>query len=256
MDPALLQPMLTDRLDWLVDWLYPPRCRACGGRIYGRDAEYLCSGCWPKIRLVSHPLCNLCGRPFLDASGDDHCCAACLARQPYFVRARAWGCYPRDESAEHPLRQVVQKFKYGRKVSLGKPLGRLMAQGCRGILKAMSRGFDCSCSSPSEAATLARIQSVFITGTAGESLIRGTSRSLCALSRKRDGTADSACGRRKKEERSGRVRSVSREIIERARRCCWLTMFTRLVQRSMSAVAFWSEAGRQRSTVLTLARTI
>ena len=35
--------------------------------------------------------------------------------QPYFVRARAWGCYPRDESAEHPLRQVVQKFKYGRK---------------------------------------------------------------------------------------------------------------------------------------------
>lgn len=31
--------------------------------------------------------------------------------------------------AEHPLRQVVQKFKYGRKVSLGKPLGRLLARG-------------------------------------------------------------------------------------------------------------------------------
>ena len=42
MDPAL-QPTLTDRLDWLVDWLYPPRCRACGGRIYGRDAEYFCA---------------------------------------------------------------------------------------------------------------------------------------------------------------------------------------------------------------------
>ena len=134
MDPAL-QPTLTDRLDWLVDWLYPPRCRACGGRIYGRDAEYLCSACWPQIRLVSHPLCNRCGRPFFDASGDDHHCAVCLARQPYFVRARAWGCYPRDESAEHPLRQVVQKFKYGRKVSLGKPLGRLMAQGCQEFLK-------------------------------------------------------------------------------------------------------------------------
>ena len=31
---------LTGRFDWLVDWLYPPRCRACGARIHGRDAEY------------------------------------------------------------------------------------------------------------------------------------------------------------------------------------------------------------------------
>jgi ComF family protein len=58
-----------------------------------------------------------------------------LARLPYFTRARAWGCYPGDEIAEHPLRQLVQKFKYGRKVSLGKPLGRLMAQGCEEFLK-------------------------------------------------------------------------------------------------------------------------
>jgi ComF family protein len=30
---------------------------------------------------------------------------------------------------------VVQKFKYGRKVSLGKPLGRLMASGCGGFIE-------------------------------------------------------------------------------------------------------------------------
>jgi ComF family protein len=35
---------------------------------------------------------------------------------------------------QHPLRQVVQKFKYGRKVSLGKPLGRLLARGCQEFL--------------------------------------------------------------------------------------------------------------------------
>ena len=135
MDPAVTQPTIADRLDWLVDWLYPPRCRACGSGISGPDAEYLCRGCWLKVRLVSHPLCDICGRPFFDTSGDDHSCAACLTRPPYFVRARAWGCYPRDESAEHPLRQVVHKFKYGRKVSLGKPLGRLMAQGCEEFLR-------------------------------------------------------------------------------------------------------------------------
>jgi ComF family protein len=133
MTPAF-RPTLGDRLDWVVDWLYPPSCRACGGRIYGRDRDYLCGSCWSRIRLVSHPLCNLCGRPFIDASGDDHACAVCLIRTPHFVCARAWACYPRDESAEDPLRQVVQKFKYGRKVSLGKPLGRLMAQGCREFL--------------------------------------------------------------------------------------------------------------------------
>ena len=44
---------LADRFDWLVDWLYPPRCRACGGRIHGRDAEYFCAGCWQHIQLIS-----------------------------------------------------------------------------------------------------------------------------------------------------------------------------------------------------------
>jgi len=33
------------------------------------------------------------------------------------------------------LRQAIQKFKYGRKVSLGKPLGRVLAQGCRHLLE-------------------------------------------------------------------------------------------------------------------------
>ena len=129
-----LRPSLTDRLDWLVDWLYPPRCRACAGRIRGRDAEYFCSSCWPQIQIVAHPLCTICGRPFPDGSGDDHLCGACLRRAPEFARARSWVCYPREEETEHPLRRVVQKFKYGRKVSLGKPLGRLLALGCRDFL--------------------------------------------------------------------------------------------------------------------------
>lgn len=55
-------------------------------------------------------------------------------RAPRFVSARAWACYPREDSTEDPLRQVVQKFKYGRKVALGKPLGWLMARGCQEYL--------------------------------------------------------------------------------------------------------------------------
>lgn len=125
----------SDRFARLLDWLYPPRCRACAGHIDGYDAEFFCNSCWPRVKLVCHPLCEVCGRPFLTASGDDHRCGTCLARVPRFASARAWACYPSDP-AEHPLRHVVQKFKYGRKVSLGRPLGRLMAYGCGDFVRA------------------------------------------------------------------------------------------------------------------------
>ena len=126
---------LVDRFDWVVDFLYPPRCRACSRRIRGRDAEYFCADCWAQIRLITHPLCNWCGRPFPEGAGADHTCGACLSRPPRFTAARAWACYPREEIADDPVRQVVHKFKYGRKVSLGKPLGRLVALGCREFLE-------------------------------------------------------------------------------------------------------------------------
>ena len=123
-----------ERFGWLADWLYPPRCRGCVARLAGDDTEYFCAACWSKIQLVDHPLCDCCGRPYPDAGGDDHACGICLSRPPQFLRARAWACYPREESEEHPLRQAVQKFKYGRKVSLGRPLGWVMARGCREFL--------------------------------------------------------------------------------------------------------------------------
>jgi ComF family protein len=120
------------RWDGLVDWLYPPRCRACAGRIHGPDSQYFCAACYEHIQLVAHPLCSVCGRPFPDAAGDDHACGVCIERVPAFAAARAWACYPHED--EHPLRRVVQKFKYGRKVSLGKPLGALLARGCAEFL--------------------------------------------------------------------------------------------------------------------------
>ncbi len=103
--------------------------------MYGTDADYFCLSCRPSIELIRHPLCPICGRPFPDSAGDDHPCGACIKRAPHFVQARAWACYPREELDRQPLRSVVQKFKYGRKVSLGKPLGRLMARGCAEFLR-------------------------------------------------------------------------------------------------------------------------
>lgn len=115
----------------LIDWLYPPRCRFCKDSVIGRDEDCFCLSCREKILLVSHPLCPMCGRPYPSAGGEDHLCGICMTRPPYFYQARAWACYPTAEVEDHPLRGVIQRFKYGRKVSLGRPLGRLMARGCR-----------------------------------------------------------------------------------------------------------------------------
>lgn len=134
MHPAN-DPALSERLDGWLDWLYPPRCRACRGRIAGSDAQCFCAACLAHVQPVGHPMCNRCGRPYPDAAGDDHLCGVCLDHPPRFAAARAWACYPRED--DHPLRAVVQKFKYGRKVSLGKPLGRLIAHGCAEFLAAV-----------------------------------------------------------------------------------------------------------------------
>ncbi|MBI2358833.1 MAG: ComF family protein [Deltaproteobacteria bacterium] len=118
-----------------LDWIYPPRCRYCKAQLFDPGDECFCAACREKIRLVSHPFCPNCGRPYFDGSGDDHLCGACLAGSPYFQQARAWACYPTDELSGHPLREVLQHFKYGRKLSLGKPLGRLMARDCEGLFQ-------------------------------------------------------------------------------------------------------------------------
>ncbi|MGH7848200.1 MAG: double zinc ribbon domain-containing protein, partial [Candidatus Binatia bacterium] len=56
-------------LAFLLNCLYPPRCRFCKRCLSSQD-ETFCAGCHGKIRLVSHPLCKTCGRPFLDIGGE------------------------------------------------------------------------------------------------------------------------------------------------------------------------------------------
>jgi len=126
------------RFGSLLDRFFPPRCCFCRALLSSRDQECFCPRCHQAIRLVSHPLCPACGRPFLDTPGEDHLCGACLGRDSYFLQARAWACYPREEDEDHPLRHAVQQFKYGRRVSLGKPLGRLMARGCHDFFRGSS----------------------------------------------------------------------------------------------------------------------
>lgn len=134
MAPSLTASIVT-RLGFVVDWIYPPQCRFCKAALFERANDCFCASCLGKIRAVRHPLCPKCGRPYLDAGGEDHLCGSCLSRPPEFDWARAWACYPTDDSERHPLREVLQRFKYGRKLAVGKPLGRIMARECQAFVE-------------------------------------------------------------------------------------------------------------------------
>ncbi len=72
----------------------------------------------------------MCGIPFGTQSGDDHRCDRCLSRRTGFRRARACALYDAADPAEHPLKAVLQRYKYNRDVTLVGPLAELLRDRC------------------------------------------------------------------------------------------------------------------------------
>jgi ComF family protein len=100
--------------------LFPSFCKICGTLLERPGERVLCEGCLGKIRPATASACILCGR-FFDGEGGPHTCAACLERRPPFDRHRSCAPY-RGE-----LKEALLLFKYRRFRSLGKPLGRFVA---------------------------------------------------------------------------------------------------------------------------------
>jgi ComF family protein len=104
----------------LVDLVYPPRCPACGEAIAAQDG--LCSDCWAELKIPGEPACARCQRPFAGAAAAAGAvCAPCLAEPPRHDGIAAATLY-NDAS-----RQLVLKFKRGRRIALAPMLARLIA---------------------------------------------------------------------------------------------------------------------------------
>ncbi len=73
------------------------------------------------MRALSHPLCHVCGIPFVGI-GDDHLCGACLKNPPSFDVARAGFLY------EGHCRELIHAFKYQNKIHLRRPLALLVLE--------------------------------------------------------------------------------------------------------------------------------
>ena len=112
---------LESMLKSLADVVFPPQCMSCGDVLCDRSFP-LCPLCFSQINFIRSPLCPSCGCPHAEPAEKDHLCGDCLLAPPAFLTARALGQY------ESVLMDIIHRFKYGGKVSLGERLGELMAQ--------------------------------------------------------------------------------------------------------------------------------
>ena len=80
------------------------------------------------MEMPGSPLCSTCGAPFQTRADADHPCARCLQHPPRFGRARACTLYDAGDTGNHPLKSVIQQYKYNREAWLARPLAALLVE--------------------------------------------------------------------------------------------------------------------------------
>ena len=106
---------ITHALKPIVDFVYPPRCPLCGGGLAEQGG--LCLDCWQTLELPGSDGCARCGVP-----GEDAVCHVCRAAPPQHrgIAAATW--------YGETSRQLVLKFKHGRRLALARPMARMIAR--------------------------------------------------------------------------------------------------------------------------------
>ena len=104
----------------MLDFVYPPRCPACGGSVAEQGG--LCAACWDDLVIPSDPSCSTCQRPFGENGPTEGAsCAICLADPPDHDGIAAGTLY--TETA----RKLVLSFKHGRRIALAPLLARMIS---------------------------------------------------------------------------------------------------------------------------------
>ncbi len=103
----------------ILDFIYPPRCPACGSSVGEQGG--LCSTCWTDLVIPSEPWCASCQRPFGERGPlEGAICAPCLADPPKHDGIAAATLYT-DTS-----RKLVLAFKHGRRIALAPMMAKLI----------------------------------------------------------------------------------------------------------------------------------
>jgi ComF family protein len=112
----------------VVDFVTPPRCLVCRAPVV--EPASLCSVCWPALRQIDDPVCEVAGTPFPYDQGEGAVSAAALANPPPWGRARAAVIFDDDVAA----RALVHGLKYHDIQEAGLLMSRMMARAGRVLL--------------------------------------------------------------------------------------------------------------------------
>lgn len=105
----------------ISDTLFPPLCLGCSQVLTCGQHEVFCPDCRLRITFLTGSRCPVCGIIFPDSPSDNHLCGVCLGKKPCFDSARAAVAY------DGVIIEAIHKFKYGRNVTAGVALARLLA---------------------------------------------------------------------------------------------------------------------------------
>ncbi|MCX7981785.1 MAG: ComF family protein [Syntrophales bacterium] len=112
---------MTSVLNALLNCIFPPRCAVCDNLMNESERGLICPTCAGEIKYVSPPWCPICGLPYRPPDVN-HICGECIKDPPVYQIARALGIY------EPPLLELIHKFKYRGYRTIGKYLGKMMAE--------------------------------------------------------------------------------------------------------------------------------
>lgn len=100
--------------------LFPPACPGCRRQVAAPGT--LCGQCWPRLRLLERPWCEVLGIPFTHDFGTGFLSAEAIANPPPFERARAAVAYTGVS------RDMVRRLKYSDRTDLAPWMARWMAR--------------------------------------------------------------------------------------------------------------------------------
>jgi ComF family protein len=103
-----------------IRMLFPPLCAGC--RRIVAEPGTLCGECWPRVRFLERPWCEVMGTPFSHDMGAGVLSAGAIANPPPFQRARAAVSY------EGVATRMVQGLKYHDRADLAPWMAGWMAR--------------------------------------------------------------------------------------------------------------------------------
>jgi ComF family protein len=104
-------------IDNILNLLFPVSCVICEGQVFERRWGAACPACWRKLTPLPSPFCAQCGAP---AAAIEGLCGRCRTGEHAFDFASSVLLFT------DTLREILHHLKYSDRVSLAKPLGRIL----------------------------------------------------------------------------------------------------------------------------------